>query len=218
MQWADRSKEQGHTHSSLSTFSSSLGAMTRPSFRKSWKHFASAYCAMDMPGQLFATLHTPCPCHSTRAHFIRSRLESACLHSQRESLAQSHISLDLAGACRRVALVRALTSSMALEKDPKRRLGSSVKMGRMSAATAAASDRSWRQRSASLRCAANMACLLYFWTSATCRKPSYRDHVMLALSGACWAYTHRCMAALATKPDGGACTSMHKMEACLCSS
>ena len=32
------------THSSLSTFSSSVGEMTRPDPRKVWKHLASAYC------------------------------------------------------------------------------------------------------------------------------------------------------------------------------
>ena len=61
MQWADRTKEKSGTHSSLSTFSSSLGAMTRPSFRKSWKHFASAYCGFIMPCQLFTTVHTCAP-------------------------------------------------------------------------------------------------------------------------------------------------------------
>ena len=59
-----------------------------------------------------------------------------------------------------------LTSSMALEKEPQRRVGSSVRMGRISADTACASASSFVTCLLSPRWAAKMACLLNFWTSA----------------------------------------------------
>ena len=78
-------------------------------------------------------------------------------------------------------------------------------MGRMSAATAAASDNSLLQRSPSLRCAAKIACLLYFWTSATCRVLSGRSGTTLARLAQAWLNFADALLLLPHRPVEGVC-------------